>query len=66
MLAAHLMFDDFLKIGYGLGIATRMDIIVGISVIPFFYGTPVKRVALHLRNHVLSVIEPVLLDIAFG
>ena len=66
LLAAHLVLDHFLQVGDSLGVATCMDIIVGIGVVPFLHGSPVERVALHFRYYVLGVIEPVLFDIAFG
>ena len=66
LLTAHFMHYHLLHIRYGLLKLPRMYIIVGVSVIPFLYGTPVQRVALHVSDYVFSVIYPAFLHIAFG
>ena len=43
-----------------------MDIVVGKGIVPFLHGPPVERVTFHLIDHVLSIVDPVLLDIALG
>ena len=43
-----------------------MDIVIGQGVVPFLRSPPVDGVAFHLGNHVLCIIDPVLLDIAFS
>ena len=65
LLTAHLMLDNFTQIRYGLFILTRVDIIIGISVIPFLTRAPMQRIAVHLGYNVLGIVKPILLDIAF-
>ena len=60
------MTDDLPQIGYRLLVLTQMDIVIGIGIIPLLYGSPVHGVTLHLGNHILSIVEPVLFDIALG
>ena len=43
-----------------------MDIVVGKGIVPFLHGPPVERVTFHLIDHVLSIVDPVLLDIALS
>ena len=66
LFAAHLMTDDLPQIRYRFLILTQMDIIIGIGIIPLLHGSPVHGVTLHLGNHILSIVEPVLFDIALG
>ena len=66
LLASHLMLDDLAEIRYGTLVLPSVDIVVGISVVPFFLGVPVDGVAAHVADNVLGIIEPFLFDIAFG
>ena len=66
LLATHFVFDNLSQVGYGLLVAFQMNVIIGVSVVPFLYGTPVERIAAHLGYHVLSVIHPVLFNVALG
>ena len=40
LLAAHLVFDYLAQVRYGLGVLPRVDVIVGIGVVPLLAGTP--------------------------
>ena len=64
LLLAHFVFDDLSQIGHRLGIVARVDVVVGHRVVPFFLRTPVNRVATHIPNHVLGIVNPVLFDVA--
>ena len=66
LLAAHLVLDGFLQVGNGFLEAFRVDIVRGVGIVPLLHGTPVHRVALHLIDYVLGIVDPVLLNIAFG
>ncbi len=66
LLASHLMLDDTPQIRHSLGVLTRVYIVVGIRVVPFLACRPMDRVALHVAYHVLRVVEPALLNVAFG
>ena len=59
-----LVFDDFFQIRHRLGIVARVDVVVGHRVVPFLLRPPVNRVAPHIANHVLGVVNPVLFDVA--
>ena len=48
-----------------LGVA-GMDIVIGKGIIPFFLGTPVDGIALHVAYHVFCIVIPTLFNIAFG
>ena len=60
------MLDGFFQVRDGLFETLGVDVIVGISVVPLFHGAPVHGVALHLVDDVFGIINPVLLDVAFG
>ena len=60
------MFDDLFQIGNRLLVTSCMDIVVGKGIVPFLHGPPVKRVTFHLIDHVLSIVDPVLFDIALS
>ena len=66
LLLSHLVLDDLAQVGDGLLQFTRVDIIVSKGIVPLLGGPPVDAVALHVADHVLGIIEPVLLDVAFG
>ena len=66
LLAAHLVLDGFLQVGNGFLEALRVDVVRGVGIVPLLHGTPVHRVALHLIDYVLGIVDPVLLNIAFG
>ena len=66
LLAAHLVLDGFLQVGNGFLEALRVDVVGGIGIVPLLHGTPIHRVALHLVDYVLGIVDPVLLNIAFG
>ena len=40
LLAAHLVPDDFPQVRYGLGVPPRVDVVVGIGVVPLLACTP--------------------------
>ena len=66
LLAAYLVLDALAQIGNGLGVVARMDVIVGIGEVPFLACAPVDAVALHVAHHILGIVKPALLNIAFG
>ena len=63
LLAPHLMTDDTPQIFHGLLIVARMDIIVGVGIIPLLLCAPMDGVALHIADHILSIVEQVVLHI---
>ena len=54
------------EIGYGFGVVARVDVVVGVGVVPFLACRPVDGVALHVPHHVFGVVEPTLLKVALG
>ena len=66
LLLAHLLFDDAPQVGHSLLIVARVDVIVGIGIVPLFLSPPMDGIARHVANHVFGVVNPVLLDVAFG
>ena len=66
LLPPHLMFDDFSQVGDGFLVFAGVNIVVGIGIVPFLGRMPVDGVAAHLTYHILCVIEPFLLEVAFG
>ena len=66
LFAAHLMLDDFAQVGDGLVELLGVDVIIRIGVVPFFLGTPVDGVALHIADDVFGIVHPALFDIAFS
>ena len=65
LLLSHLLLDDAPQVGNGLFVVTRVDIVVGIGVVPFLLRPPVDGVTAHVTNHVFGVVYPILLNIAF-
>ena len=43
-----------------------MDVVVGQRVIPFLAGAPVDRVAAHVADDILGIVEPAFLHVALG
>ena len=66
LFAPHLVFDDALQIDDGLLRVARVQIVVGIGVVPFFLCLPVHGVARHVAQHLFGIIAPTGLNIAFG
>ena len=66
LFAAHLMLDDFAQVGDGLVELLGVDVIIRIGVVPFFLGTPVDGIALHIADDVFGIVHPALFDIAFS
>ena len=66
LLLAHLLLDDFLQIGNGLLQPSGVEIVVGVGVVPLFHCAPVHRVAVHLADDILGIVDPVELYIALG
>ena len=66
LFAPHLVLDDALQIDDGLLRVARVQIVVGIGVVPFFLCLPVHGVACHVAQHLFGIIVPTGLDIAFG
>ncbi len=66
LLATLLVFDDLAQVGDGLLVLLRVDIVIGIGVVPVGYGTVVHCVTLLLRHQVFGFIQPVELRIALG
>ena len=64
LLASSLMADYLAQIRHGFGIPSGFDIVVGVGVVPVLHRLPRQRVTLDFRNHVLRVVEPVLLRVA--
>ena len=60
-----LVLDHLLQIGHSLLVFLHVDIIVGIGVVPVFHSPEVHRVTTHIADHVLCVVFPVELCIAF-
>ena len=66
LLRSHLVFDDFSEVGNGLGQPAAVQIVVGEGVVPLLHGAPVHGIAAHLGDDILGIVEPVVLDVAFG
>ena len=66
LLATHLVLDNLAQVGDGTLVVAHVDVVVGIGVVPLFLGMPVDGVAAHVAYHVLGIVEPILLNIAFG
>ncbi len=66
LLRAHLVLHHLTEILCRILHILDVKVVVGIGVIPFFLCTPVDRVALHIADYVLCIIEPVLLDITLS
>ena len=66
LLRSHLVLDDFSEVGNGLGQPAAVQIVVGEGVVPLLHGAPVHGVAAHLGDDILGIVEPVVLDVAFG
>ena len=60
-----LVSDGFLQIRHGFLILPLSDIVVGIGIIPVVYGTEIHRVTAHIAYHVLGIIPPPQLCVAF-
>ena len=58
------MLDDLAQVRDSLVEFTRMDIVVGVSVVPFFHSPPMEGVALHIAYHVFGIIQPAFLNVA--
>ena len=65
LLTTHLMLDDFAQIWDGLRKVALVYIVICVSIIPFFLGTPMDAVSLHVSDDIFSIILPSLLNIAF-
>ena len=64
--AATLMFDDLSQIGDGFLVVTQSDVVVGIGIVPVLHSPEVHGIATHVADHVLSIVFPSQLGIAFG
>ena len=60
------MLNHLAQVGDGFLVVARMDIVVGIGIVPLLHGAPVDGVALHVAYYVFGVVYPVLLDVTFG
>ena len=54
------------EIGNRLPGIPRVDIVIGEGIIPFLLGTPVDGIALDVADYIFSIVDPALLDVAFG
>ena len=59
------MLDHLLQVGHRLLVVAHVDIVVCVGVVPVFHGAEVHRVAAHVADHVLGVVEPVQFRVAF-
>ena len=66
LLASHLVLDDVAQVGNSFLVFARVYVVVGVGVVPLLACRPVDGVALHVAYHVLGIVEPTLLDVAFG
>ena len=62
---ASLVLYGLAQIWYCLLIVGFANVVVGVGVVPVLNGTEVHRVATHIANHVLSIISPTKLCVAF-
>ena len=64
--AATLVFDDLSQIRNGFLVVTQSDVVVGIGVVPVLHSPEVHGVTTHVTDHVLCIVFPSQLGIAFG
>ena len=63
---AHLVLNDLLQVGHSFRIVARVDVVIGQRVVPLLLCSPMDAVAAHVADHVLSIVYPVLLNVALG
>ena len=63
---APFVLDHLAQVGYGLLQLTVFHVIVGIGVVPVLDGSVVNGVAVHIADHILSIVEPAEFCIVLG
>ena len=66
LLLAHLVLDDVAQVGNGLGVVGRVDVVVGVGVVPLLARSPMQAVALHVSYDILGVVEEIVFYVALG
>ena len=58
LLASHLIADGFAEIRNGFLIASSLQIVEGIGLVPFLLGTPVDGIALDITDYIFGIVYP--------
>ena len=66
LLASHLIADGFAEIRNGLLIASGLQIVEGIGLVPFLLGTPVDGIALDITDYIFGIVYPSRFEITLG